>query len=258
MKRRILIIATAIIGLTLASCTIHIDGESLEMLGGETIAGNGNVVTREYDIAQFEELSCALPAKVNFNVSDDYTCSVRVDENLLEYLDIKVEDDALLLGRQKEHRTVRLKATEFVIEVTAPSLENINLAGSGDFIFLSSLDLEDLEVNLAGSGNVVFKGEVNIDHLELSVAGSGDINIEKGSVLEIEADMAGSGKIVSHAEVKELDASIAGSGDIIAKVNGTLEYSILGSGNIQYYGDAEVKGDRLGSGQVKQIEVPDP
>lgn len=258
MKRHILIIATAVIGLVLASCTIHIDGESLEMLGGETIAGNGNVVTREYDITQFEELSCALPAKVNFNVSDDYTCSVRVDENLLEYLDVKVEDGELCLGKQQEHRNANLKATEFVIEVTAPSLENISLAGSGDLVFLGSLDVEDLEVSLAGSGDVVFKGEVNIDHLELSIAGSGDINIEKGAVLELEADIAGSGKIVSHAEVKEMDANVAGSGDIIANVNGTLKYSIMGSGDIQYYGDAEVKGDKLGSGQVKQIEVPEP
>lgn len=251
MKRHILIIATAIIGMALVSCTIHIDNDLL----GETIKGNGNIIEREFDVTQFDELSCALSATVNFNVSDDYTCKVRVDENIMDYLDIRVEDGELCLGKQQKPRNITLKATEFVIDVTAPSLENINLAGSGDLNFLSTLEGEDLEVNLAGSGNVVFKGEVNIDRLELSVAGSGDINIENGSILEIEADVAGSGKIVSHAEVQELDVSIAGSGDIIAKVNGTLEYSIIGSGDIQYYGDAEVKGDKLGSGKVKQIDT---
>ena len=254
MKRHLLIIATAVIGLALASCTIHIDNDSL----GETIKGNGNVVEREFDVTQFDELSCALSATVNFNVSDEYTCTVRVDENIMDYLDIKVEDGELCLGKQQKPRNITLKATEFIIEVTAPSLENINLAGSGDLNFLSALEGEDLEVSLAGSGDVVFKGEVNIEHLELTIAGSGDISIEKGAVLEFEANIAGSGKIVSHAEVKEMDANIAGSGDIIANVNGTLEYSIMGSGDIQYYGDAVVKGDKLGSGQVKQIEVPEP
>ena len=250
MKRHLLIIATTIIGLALASCTIHIDNDSL----GETIKGNGNIVEREFDVTQFDELSCALSATVNFNVSDDYTCKVRVDENIMDHLDIKVEDGELCLGKQQKSRNITLKATEFIIEVTAPSLENLNLAGSGDINFLGALEGKDVEVSLAGSGNVVFKGEVNVDHLELTVAGSGDINVEKGTVREMEAVVAGSGKIVSHAEVQEMEANIAGSGDIIANVNGTLEYSIMGSGDIQYYGDAVVKGDKLGRGKVTQIE----
>ena len=252
MKRRILIIATAVIGMALASCTIHIDNDSW----GETITGNGNVVEREFDVTRFDELSCALSATVNYTVSDNYTCKVRVDENVLDHLDIKVEDDVLLLGKQKKLHGITLKTTEFVIEVTAPSLENINLAGSGDINILSPMDGKELEVNVAGSGNMVFKEEVNIDQMELNVAGSGDIHIEKGSVREMEAVIAGSGKIVSHAEVQEMDASIAGSGDIVVKMNGTLEYSIMGSGDIQYYGDAEVKGEKLGSGKVTQIEAP--
>ena len=252
MKRRILIIATAVFGLALASCTIHIDNDSF----GETIKGNGIIVEREFDVTQFDELSCALSATVNYTVSDDYTCKVRTDENIMDYLEIKVEDDELCLGKRQKPRHITLKATEFVMEVTAPSLENINLAGSGDINILSPMDEKELEVNVAGSGNMVFKEEVNIDQMELNVAGSGDINIEKGSVREMEAVVAGSGKIVLHAEVQEMDASIAGSGDIIANVNGTLEYSIMGSGDIQYYGDAEVKGEKLGSGKVTQIEAP--
>ena len=253
MKRHILIIATAVIGMALASCTLHIDNGSMS----ETIKGNGIIVEREFEVTKFNELLCALPATVNFTVSDDCTCKVRVDDNILDRLDIKVDDGSLLLRKQMKTRGgLTLKATEFVIDVTAPSLEDINLAGSGDINIHSPLDEKELHVNLAGSGNVVFKEEVNIDQLELGVASSGDISIEKGTVREIEAVIAGSGKIVSHAEVQEMDASIAGSGDIIAKVNGTLEYSILGSGDIEYYGNAVVKGEKLGSGKVTQIESP--
>ena len=75
MKKHLLIIATTIIGLTLASCTIHIDNDS----SGETIKGNGNVVTRNYEVTDFNEISAALPATINFTVGDAYTCTVRVD-----------------------------------------------------------------------------------------------------------------------------------------------------------------------------------
>ena len=160
------------------------------------------------------------------------------------------------MGKPKEHKNINLRATEFVIDVTAPSLDEISLSGSGDINFLSSMNGQKLEINVAGSGNVVFKEDVNVDHLEMSVAGSGDIYIVKGDIREFEADIAGSGKIVSHAEVQEMDADVAGSGDITAKVNGTLEYSVAGSGDIKYYGDAKVSGKIAGSGSVIRIKEP--
>ena len=254
MKRNILIIAAVIISMTLNACTINFDGE--KMFGGETVKGNGNIVTRNYEVAGFNEISTSLPATVNFTVGDEYKCTVSVDENLFDYIEIKVKDGELRLGRPKGHKNVNLHATEFIIEITAPRMEEVSLAGSGDINFLSPMNEKELEVSLAGSGNVVFKDEVNVDHLELNVAGSGDIYIEKGNIREFEADIAGSGKIVSHADVQEMDADVAGSGDITAKVNGKLDYFVAGSGDIKYYGDAQVSGKIAGSGSVKQIDAP--
>ena len=253
MKRQKLFSAAAMLGLALTSCNISINGDSF---GGETIKGNGNIVTRSFEVGAFEDLSVALSATVNFSVSDEYTCTVRVDENLLDYLDIAVKKDELVVKKQDRHKKVTLRATEFVIDITAPSLDEATLAGSGDLNFNSIMNEPKLEVVLAGSGNVAFREEANIDHLELSVAGSGDIHIEKGSIREVEADIAGSGKIVSHAEIQDLDVNVMGSGDITAKVNGKLDYFVAGSGDIKYYGDPEVKGKIAGSGSVLRIEEP--
>lgn len=252
MKKHLLIIPAAIMCLALISCSISVNGETF----GETIKGNGNVVTRNFDVTAFNEISASLPATVNITIGDDYLCTVRVDENLFDYLEIKVKDGELKMGRSKEHKNVNLKANEFVIDITTPSVDEVNLAGSGDLNFLSPLKEKELEVSLAGSGNVVFKEEANIDHLELNVAGSGDIYLEKGSIREFEADIAGSGKIVSYAEVQDLDADVAGSGDITAKVNGKLEYFIAGSGDIKYYGNPQVSGKIAGSGSINRIEEP--
>ena len=250
MKRLFLILAVAFIGLMLGSCTININTE--------TVKGDGHIVTREYDINRFDKVVCALPATVKFSVADECTCVVRVDENLLDYVDIKVEDGEMVLSQQKPKggNNVNFNATEFVIDITAPRVDEITLAGSGDIYILSPLSVEDLEINIAGSGNVVFKEEVDIDHLELSVAGSGDIHVEKGSIHEFEANVAGSGDIVSHAEAQEMDATVMGSGDITANVTGKLEYQIIGSGDIYYYGGAEVEGKIAGSGSIKGIEKP--
>ena len=108
MKKQIIIIATAIISLVLNACTINIDGESF---GGKTIKGNGNVVTRNYDMTGFNGISTSLSATVNFNIADNYSCTVSADENLFDCLDIKVKDNELLMGKRKEEKNTSLKAT---------------------------------------------------------------------------------------------------------------------------------------------------
>lgn len=270
MKRQILIIATVIISMTLNACNIHIDGETL---GGKTIKGDGNIVTQNYNVSSFDELSTSLSATVNFTVSDAYTCSVRVDQNLLEYLDIRTKGDELILKKQEEHKNITLQATEFIIDVTAPSLEEINLAGSGTLNVLNPMEVEKLEVNIAGSGDVYLKETITVNDIELNVAGSGDIDCEeliadkldanvagsgdlkvvRGMVHEAEAGVAGSGDIVLYCDIENLDANIAGSGDIKARVNGKLTYGIFGSGDIGYYGNPVVEGNKIGVSRVKRL-----
>ena len=270
MKRHILISTVAVLCMALVSCTINVDGDSF---GGKTVKGDGNIVTKTYDVSAFDEISIALPATVNFTVSDDYTCNVRVDENIMACLDIRVKDNDLQLGKLKEHKNTRLKATEFVIEVTAPSLNDISLAGSGTLNVLSPLEGKGLEADLAGSGDIVFHqtltvqeidlsvagsgnltcNELIADKLEVDIAGSGDLKVLSGSVREVESSVAGSGDIVLTCDIENLDADIAGSGDIKARVSGKLEYSIIGSGDIGYYGNPVVEGDKAGSGKVTRL-----
>lgn len=244
-SRRLTEISTAITGVSFSS--LEFDSRI------EMVKGNGKIVTHNFDIKKFDELSCVLPATINYSVSDEYKCTVRVDENLLEYLEIKEKRGKLLIGKSSKHDGFNLSVNEFVIDITAPSLDEINLAGDGDFNVLSPLKVKKMEVNLAGSGNVVFKEDAVIDNLELSIAGSGDIIIEKGSVWVLEIDIAGSGNIVLRSEVEYLDANIMGSGSITSKVNGPLKYYIVGSGNINYSGNPKLQGKTMGNGCVRQV-----
>jgi len=268
--KNLLVIASAIINLALVSCGFPLDDESF---GGEIVKGNGNVVTHTYDVTAFDELSNALPATVNFTVADDYSCTVRVDENIMEYLEIKVNDRELLMRKPSKYRNIGLKATTFVIDVTAPNLESFNLAGSGSLNVLSPMDVKEIEVNVAGSGDIIFTKPVRCDelemymagsgsfecmelvanHLEGSIAGSGDQKVESGSVHTADISVAGSGDCILTCDIEQLEASVAGSGDIVARVSGNLDYSIIGSGSISYYGNPVLEGDKAGKGSIKRI-----
>ena len=264
MKRLFLIIAASIIAMVVQSCSIAISGESL---GGETINGNGNIVTRNCDVNVFEDLSLLLPATVNFTISEDYTCTFRVDENLLEYLDIKVKEKELILERQQKHKNVNLHPTEFVIDITAPSLKEVGLAVSGDinmmsplngdkmeFVFKEAVNVSHLELQIAGSGDISMP-DLACDKLEVDVAGSGNAKIDSGMVNIAEISIAGSGDCDLACTIDIMEADIAGSGDITANVSNKLTYSIIGSGDIAYYGNPVLEGDKVG-GRVKALESP--
>ena len=262
MKTKIIRISTLIVCVTLFSCSF-----------GKTIKkGNGDIVTREFHVGQFNEIELSLPATVNYTTGNQCSCVVKIDENLLDYLDIKTVDGDLELNRARKHRSVNLQPTQFVIEITSPSLKGIDVAGSGDVNVLSKLTGNEMSVDIAGSGYVVFKEPLVMTEFEADVAGSGDVKILKHSefqkidveiagsgdvvfvdanVLKVDVEIAGSGNVTVGGTIKGAEIDVAGSGDVyLGEVVDILNYSIVGSGDIYYSGSPTLKGSKMGSGDI--------
>ena len=242
---------------------------------GTFAEGNGNVVTRDIDVTAFDEISIALPASVTYAVADKCSCRVTLDENLFECVDIYQKGDCLKVEMVKTLQQSDLKPTKFVIELTAPTLEEISLVGGGDFSFITPFEAPKLEINTAGAYGVFFDETATIDEFEMNLAGAGklvckdlhsdhlDWNVAGvGKLLcknliadNVDLSVAGSGGIVIEAgTVKSADLSVAGSGYIETRCAlESMDYNIAGSGRIYYYGDVKVKGYLMG-GKIKRID----
>ena len=241
------------------------------------VDGNGNIITRDYDVAAFDEISIILPATVNYTVADDYSCRVTLDENLFEYLAIHTEGDKLSLGYVNEKvQHTNLTPTKFVIEISAPTIEEIGMVGSGDFCFVTLYEAHRLKIQTAGSGNVIFNEAANFhrfemqivgsgklickklqaDHLHLNVAGSGDMHIESGTAKIADISVAGSGDVcIGSGTVKSANISVAGSGTVETRCEMELmNFNIAGSGTIRYLGDVNVSGSNMG-GELRRIDL---
>lgn len=182
----------------------------------QTVKGNGNIVTHDFEVAAFNEIKTIFPAMINYTVADDYSCRVTLDENLFEYLNIHTDGDELVLGYVPEKvQHTNLTHTEFIIELSAPMIEEISIAGSTDFCFVTPFETQKLKIQTAGSGNVVFKETVNIHDFDMQIAGSG--TIETRCQLE------------------------------------SMDYSIAGSGRIRYLGNVKVQGKNIG-GRISRID----
>ncbi|MBO7462246.1 MAG: DUF2807 domain-containing protein [Bacteroidales bacterium] len=242
---------------------------------GTFAEGNGNIITRDFDMTSFDEISIALSASVTYAVADKCSCRVTLDENLFECLDIYQKGDCLRVEMVKTLQQSDLKPTKFLIELTAPTLEEISLVGGGDFSFVTPFEAQRLEISTAGAHGVFFDETATIQHFKMSLAGAGklvckDLHADRvdwnvagvGNLVckNLHADhanlgVAGSGGIVIEAgKVKSADISVAGTGSVEARCElESMDYNISGWGNIKYYGDVKVKGTCMG-GKIKRID----
>ena len=239
------------------------------------VEGNGNVVTRDIDVAAFKEISMMLPATVNYRVADDYSCRVTLDENLFEWVDIYQKGDCLRVEMVKTLQQSDLKPTKFLIELTAPMLEEISLVGGGDFNFVTPFEAPKLEISTAGAYGVFFDQTATIQDFKMSLAGAGKLVCEDLHSDRVDLNVAGVGKLVCknlHSDyadlnvagagaivikagaVKSADISVAGTGSVETRcVLETMDYNISGWGNIYYYGDVKVKGTCM-VGKISRID----
>lgn len=243
---------------------------------GTIAEGNGNVVTRDFKVAEFDEISLVLPATVNFTVADHYSCCVTLDENLFEYLDIRVKAGCLDLKKQKKEAQINLSPTKFIIELSAPTLEDISLVGGGDINFLTPFEarkldisvagancvyfnetatVRDFKMNLAGAGKLVCQ-DLHADNLDLSIAGVGKLVCKNLHADHADLDVAGLGDIVIEAGVlKSADVSVAGAGSVETRCQlESMDYSIAGAGTIRYYGDVKLNGSTIGGGKIRRMD----
>jgi hypothetical protein len=122
--------------------------------GLRTVRGTGDMASEDREVGDFSAVDLAGIGNVLVEFGDKAALRIEAEENLLPYLESKVEGDTLNLGIR----------------------EGVNIFPTqGIFYYLTVSDLE--EITVSGLGNV------DVPRLEgtntaITVSGGGDINIE--------------------------------------------------------------------------------
>lgn len=241
--------------------------------------GNGKIVTKDISISAYDAVSIAGNIDFEYVQSDEApSLQLTIDENLLPYVDIKVEGRDLKIapkdpdGSDRRGNGIQFNPTVCKIRSNSAGLKEINSAGSGNFVIVSPLKIEKIEVNKAGSGSVNFEKKLTGSKAQLNMAGSGSIGAEDLAIEQVKCSLAGSGEVklkgtarrgdfnvASSGEIKayeckteKADCSVAGSGTIYIHAVDGLDASVAGSGNIYYKGNPSVSKSVIGSGSVEK------
>jgi hypothetical protein len=216
------------------------------------IYGNHQLVNQRINIDNYEKVILSIPAEVFYQQFSDSTpyLQIHTDENIFKALDVKVENNQLIIDVKKDSI---IRPSQLTIYTCSYSLNQVAVAGSGKMCMKGEVNAKEFQVNITGSGNLL-ADSLLCEKINAAITGSGSMQLT-GASNQSSFAITGSGNI--HAFdylVQELNCGITGSGDIEALVTKQLNVKIVGSGNLSYRGNPEsVDRNISGSGKVQPV-----
>jgi hypothetical protein len=226
----------------LAGCTFNM---------GDMITGSGQTTTKNYDLSGFTKVNIGSAFQATVTQSEAYGVSVTVDDNLVQYLDVRMDGDTLVVGFKPNlrlgFRNTTLKAT-----ITLPEL--VGFTGSG----ATRTQLRGFKTSKAASVEASGASQVRGD---IATTGSMKVGASGASTVELSGSSAGLSVDASGASTVKLDnftasdASVNASGasNITVNATGKVTGEASGASSVHYTGNpASVKVSTSGASNVGQ------
>lgn len=213
------------------------------------ITGSGNLVTQEESITGFDKVDISQSFNVDITQGEEFKVVIRVDDNLVEHLDIRKQGSTLRIGLKPSRNFLLTNAT-LEAEVTMPELVGLDLSGSSEANISGFESTKSLVVDLSGSSDLL--GDIQAGDTRFDISGNSRVTLT-GSAGDIEVGASGS----SEADLSEFpaeDGSVDASGASTVTVNlrGRLDADASGSSDIYYLGNPTLGNiDTSGSSSVQ-------
>ncbi|SFD10370.1 Putative auto-transporter adhesin, head GIN domain [Chitinophaga sp. CF118] len=235
MKNSFYCISLTLLAFTLFSCDVR------------HIKGSGHTTTISKKLGSYHKIEVKGPMDVYLTQGPEQEAVIEGDDNILPYIELVEENDRLII-RQKHNISLSFH-DNIKVRLTAPSVTELSLSGSGNIKLINTLDNEEMvKMNVSGSGDI--SGTVHSPEINVNVTGSGNIKAG-GETRDLEVNIAGSGNFEGKSLMAEsASVNIAGSGDAEVHASVKLDAKVVGSGDVNYLGNPEVSSKIMGSGSV--------
>ena len=225
-----------------------------------TLTGNGNVISQERNITDFNGIVSDAAGNVNIYPAENFRVVVTTDSNLQDVVNLWITGNTLYINNVFPAGYSRFRASSAMrIDVYLPELENIDLSGVGN-IRINNHVISDIAINLSGAGNIDVQnieaaniainlsgvGNIDVHNIQAAnvtagLSGSGSIRINNGNVSGINMNLNGVGNInAQNIETENAVVNMTGAGDIRTWAVKTLTGTITGVGTVWYKGNPAI------------------
>jgi len=214
---------------------------------GAPITASGNVVTQEEEISGFDKVEVSHAFKVDISQGETFSVVVRIDDNLLQYLDVVKQGSTLKIGL-KTGRVSRDSTRE--VEVIMPGLTGLDLSGASQGTITGFKSTNALNVDLSAASHL--RGDIEAGDAQFDVSDASQVTLG-GSAGDVTIDASGASTVdladfpAANANVEASDAS-----EVTVNASGTLDVDASGASHVYYAGSLTLGTiDTSGSSKVE-------
>ncbi len=211
------------------------------------ITGSGKRVNENRKVSDFNIVKVSGSFKVILVQDSSLNVSITTDDNLLKYINTKVEDGKLVISNENVCPSGRQEIT-----IGVRNLNAIHLSGSVEILSNGKINTGDMELSLSGSTKVTL--DINAARLTTKGSGSTEVNL-KGQASTHNVSLSGSGNINAlDFVVGDYNISSSGSSDCAINVLRELNVRSSGSSSIKYRGTpTQINNSKSGSSSIQKI-----
>jgi hypothetical protein len=218
--------------------------------GVRTISGSGDVVTREEPITGFDRVDVSHAFQVDISQGDTFSVVVRVDDNMIEYLEVVKQGDTLKIGLEPGQGYSVRKAT-LEADVTMPELAGLELSGASHVAVTGFKSTKAFDVNLSGASRL--RGDIEAGDATFDASGASRVTLN-GSARNVTVEGSGASQIdLSDFAVADAKVKLSGASTATVNPSGTLDVDASGASDAYYLGDPTLgKVDTSGASSVER------
>jgi hypothetical protein len=230
MKKSVYLVLTALL---CASC-FHVNTNFKGIGGMNTVKGEGPVISKSFDLKDFDAIVINGHADAVFTQSSTYEVTLSTQENIFDHMDIRVEGSTLVI-ETKDKVNIRAEKYDFVLQ--APVLKSLTVNGASDFNIPSGLRTEgDLKIEVNGAGDLTFN-QIECNTLSVQANGASDIDADSLKVNSMSILVNGAGDVRLSGTTESASFEVNGAGDIDARnlrVAGEVKRHTAGMAKIRF------------------------
>ena len=198
-----------------------------------TIKGSGDTVTETMQISGFTRVDAGNSFKVTITQAPEHSVAVRIDDNLVQYLDV---------GKSGETLVIRLRSGKFVhgatLEaiVSLPKLDGVKFSGASKGILNGINSQGGFAAELSGASNL--SGDVRAQRTDVELSGASSMYLKgSGTTLTVRGSGASSADLYDFAvDSAVVDLSGASTAGLNAK-DAIGPVYLSGASRLIYSGD---------------------
>ncbi len=221
------ILSISILIMVLAGTSCYIDVR-------ESIYGNGNVISEERAVGEFDGLKVSCGIDVLMKQGDEISLLLEADENLHDVIRTEVRDNVLRIYTDQNVR----RAKSMKIYLVYRELNSIRVSSAGDVKGENTMHTGELKIDLSSAGDLEL--DLVADAVDCDISSSGDARLS-GTTDLLKADLSSAGDLYAYDLIaRKCIVNCSSAGD--ARVYGAEEFELRSSsaGSIYYKGEGSI------------------